>query len=96
MPWLLLLAVGAGAYFMRRRAPTTSVGRRLASSHLDPDLPVALQQEVERSMRYEQNPKSLSEFAESLSPSYPHAAYEIRVKAWVMGGRHGPVPRPPW
>lgn len=47
-------------------------------------------------MKYEENPKSLSEFADSLSRTYPRASYEIRVKAWIMGGRQGPVPQPPW
>jgi len=57
---------------------------------------MALAQEVSRALRYEENPKSLSEFAESLARTYPSAAYEVRVKAWIKSGRQGPVPSPPW
>ena len=94
MPFFVLFALGLGAYMMRRRGPSTSTGA--LGPRLDPHFPTALAQEVQRAMRFEENPKSLSEFAESLSRTYPHAAYEIRVKAWVMGGRQGPVPQPPW
>jgi hypothetical protein len=97
MPFLFIFALGIGAFVMRRR----STGGRSAStgalpSYLDPDLPEALTQEVRRALKYEENPKSLSEFADSLSRTYPRAGYEIRVKAWIMGGRLGPVPQPPW
>jgi hypothetical protein len=95
MPFLVLLALGAGMFWMRRRSgPTASTGA--LGPRLEPDLPIALAQEIQRAMRFEENPKTLSEFAESLSRTYPRAAYEIRVKAWVMGGRHGPVPQPAW
>lgn len=95
MPYLFLLAVGLGAYIMRRRnGPSHAAGA--LGPHIENDLPVALEQEIKRALRFEENPKTLSEFAESLSRTYPHAAYEIRVKAWVMGGRNGPVPQPPW
>jgi len=95
MPIIVLLAIGLGAYMMRRRTgPTAGTGG--VGPHLDPDLPVALAQEIRRALRFEQNPKSLSEFAESLAMTYPHAAYEVRVKAWIMAGRQGPVPDPPY
>jgi len=96
MPYLLLAALGLGAYLMRRKEGSSASTGRLLGPRLDPDLPQALAQEVQRAMRYEENPKTLSEFAESLSRTYPYAAYEIRVKAWVAGGRQGPVPQPPW
>lgn len=97
MPFLVIFALGIGAFMMRRR--TGGAGSASAGAlppHLDPDLPAALAQEVQRAMKYEENPKSLSEFADSLSRTYPRASYEIRVKAWIMGGRQGPVPQPPW
>jgi len=98
MPILLLVALGFGAYHLvRRRASTPrSASTGALGPHLDPDLPVALAQEVSRALRYEENPKSLSEFAESLARTYPSAAYEVRVKAWIKSGRQGPVPSPPW
>ena len=92
----LLVVLGVGAYLWGRRGGGSTASTGALPPHMDPDLPTALAQEIKRALRYEENPKSLSEFAESLSRTYPQAAHEIRVKAWVMAGRQGPVPQPPW
>ncbi len=46
-------------------------------------------------MESEADPKTLSQFAESLDRTYPFAAYELRMKAWIASGRQGPLPAPP-
>jgi hypothetical protein len=93
--WLIALLLG-GVYYVRRKvAPNSGSGSAGAlPAHIDPEMPVALKHEVLRAMANENDPKSLSDFAESLSGSFPRAAYEIRTKAWVLGGRRGPLPRP--
>ena len=97
--WLIAVLLG-GVWFVRRKVDrmgpvgTASAGA-LPAANMDPEMPTALRQEVVRAMSNENDPKTLSDFAESLQGSFPRAAYEIRTKAWVLGGRRGPLPRPP-
>jgi len=95
--WLIAVLLG-GVYFVRRKVNNMGGGSSAGAlpAHIDPEMPTALKQEVLRAMSTENDPKTLSDFAESLQASFPKAAYEIRSKAWVLGGRRGPLPRPPW
>lgn len=62
---------------------------------IDANMPSTLRQEVVRAMESDTDPKALSQFAESLDRTYPYAAHELRMKAWVASGRVGPLPSPP-
>ena len=88
MPWILL-AIGLGIYWSRRQRQKFAAMPRL---QLDGNMPASLREEVVRAMECDTDPKSLSQFAESLDRAYPYAAYELRMKAWVASGRQGPLP----
>ncbi len=91
MPWILL-ALGIGIFMSRRKREKLAALPRL---RIDANMPSSLRQEIVRAMEGETDPKTLSQFAESLDRTYPHAAYELRMKAWVASGRQGPLPTPP-
>ena len=91
MPWILL-ALGIGLYMSRRKREKLAALPRL---RVDANMPASLRQEVVRAMESEADPKTLSQFAESLDRTYPYAAYELRMKAWIASGRQGPLPAPP-
>lgn len=95
VPILALVGIGFLVSRLRKRGGIGVGGGGDAQLRIEGNMPLALRNEVLRAMQFESNPRTLVEFAESLSKSYPWAAYEIRTKAWVLGGRQGPVPAAP-
>jgi len=87
-PFVILAALfGLHRYIARR--DRMAAAPRLA---IDAGMPSTLREEVVRAMETETDPKTLSAFAEAISGTYPHASYELRMKSWVTGGRHGDLP----
>ena len=84
---LLLVAFGIGHHVARQ-----GVQSGPPSIRIDRDMPIFVREEVVRALQQENDPKTLSTFADSIASKFPHAAFELRAKAWVLGGRQGPLP----
>lgn len=92
MPYLLLVfAFGVGAHVGRKKGAAVGASS-LPSVKIDRDIPVFLREEFLRAIHQENEPESLEKFASSIASKYPHCAFELRAKAWVVGGRRGAFP----
>lgn len=83
----LLLAAGAGLFFLSRQSDARVV-------ELDDNMPAALRHEVQQEMLHDKNAANLEVMALELAPQYPKASFELRYQAWILRGRQGPPPIP--
>ncbi len=93
MPYLLLVfAFGVGAHVGRKKSAVVGASS-LPSVKIDCASPVFLREEFFASHSPgKTNRESLEKFASSIASKYPHCAFELRAKAWVVGGRRGAFP----
>jgi len=83
---LLIIAFGVGAHVQNRRRNAQPQVR------IDQGMPVWVRQDVVNALQFEADPNRLRHFADQIFAKYPFAAFELRSKAWVVGGRQGPMP----
>jgi hypothetical protein len=93
VPALWVLLAAGSAVVLARAIPRGKTSRTIV---LDKNLPDPLAEQVIQAILYVPNPVTLDGMAQQLeSGGYPCAGYELRRRAWELGGSRGPSPTRP-